>query len=140
MALTHAERADIVALISLHGHLVDAGELERSSEVFADDLRLDVSELGGGVFEGLAEVHEASRALGAGNPVAHHVTNVVVSEVGGQVRALSKGLGVNADGTCGSVTYHDIVERGERGWRITYRKIVPRVNATPLATERPAAR
>lgn len=48
----------------------------------------------------------------------------------GTVGARSKGIGVNADGTCGSVTYEDTVVRGERGRRIAHRKVIAR--RTPL--------
>jgi hypothetical protein len=66
-------------------------------------------------------------ALGAANPVAHHVTNVVIEEVAdGRVLARSKGLGVMADGSCGSVTYEDTVVRVEEGWRICHRKVSAR--------------
>ncbi|MFJ8357164.1 hypothetical protein [Streptomyces sp. NPDC093984] len=55
------------------------------------------------------------------------MTNVVLTEITpGQVRALSKGLGVHADGTCGSVTYDDTVARGRDGWRIRRRQVIAR--------------
>ncbi|MFI6291398.1 hypothetical protein ACIBEJ_07400 [Nonomuraea sp. NPDC050790] len=40
--------------------------------------------------------------------------------------ALSKGIGVNADGTSGSVTYEDTVVRLKQGWRISGGKVTPR--------------
>ena len=46
------------------------------------------------------------------------------------VHAVAKGLGVMADGSTGSVTYHDTVERTSAGWRITHRIVRPR--RTPL--------
>jgi hypothetical protein len=62
---------------------------------------------------------------------SHHVTNVVLTEIiAGQVQALSKGLGVHADGTCGSVTYEDTVVHGEHGRRISRRRVIAR--RTPL--------
>ena len=60
--------------------------------MFAADVTYDVRALGGGVLTGLAAVREAALALGEANPVAHHVTNIVVTEApDGTVRALSKG-------------------------------------------------
>ena len=80
---------------------------------------------------GLAALREAALALGEGNPVAHHVTNIVLAgTTDGRVHALSKGLGVNADGTMGSVTYEDTIERGENGWRISHRTV--RARRVPL--------
>jgi hypothetical protein len=61
----------------------------------------------------------------------HHVTNVVVTAwADGQVQVRSKGLGIKADGSCGSVSYEDTVVRTADGWRISYRRISPR--RTPL--------
>src|SRR5690349_1504811 len=106
MTLTLEDRLAIGELIALHGHLVDDGELDRLDELFTPDVVYDVTDFGQDPLVGLAAVREAALALGDGNPVAHHVTNVVVHETAdGQVRARSKGLGIRADGTCGSVTY-----------------------------------
>lgn len=128
MSLDEADRVAVTDLISMHGHLVDAGELERMAELFTPDVTYDVSDLGGGVITGRAALVEASLALGAGNPVAHLVTNVVVTSDGpDRARAVSKGLGVRADGSCGSVTYEDAVVRGRDGWRISSRRVLARI-------------
>lgn len=127
MALTLEDRLAIGELVALHGHLVDDGELDRSYEVFTPDVVYDVSDLGHGPLVGLAALREAALALGAANPVAHHVTNVVIEEADGdRVRVRSKGLGIMADGSCGSVTYLDTVVRVDEGWRIRHRKVTPR--------------
>ncbi|MER7243913.1 nuclear transport factor 2 family protein [Kribbella sp. NPDC000426] len=95
--------------------------------MFTPDVQYDVSALGGGVLVGPAAAWEAGLALGDGNPVGHHVTNVVLTEVGpDEVASLSKGIGVMADGSCGSVTYADTVVRTAAGWRISRRTILPR--------------
>lgn len=38
----------------------------------------------------------------------------------------SKGIGVNTDGTVGTVTYEDTVVDDGEGWRISHRKVIPR--------------
>lgn len=127
VGFTAEDRTAITELIAMHGHLVDAGELDRLAEVFTEDVVYDVTDLGAPPIEGLAAMRDAAYALGEGNPVGHHVTNVVLTEVGDErVRALSKGLGVRADGGCGSVTYEDTVARTARGWRIVHRRILAR--------------
>jgi 3-phenylpropionate/cinnamic acid dioxygenase small subunit len=127
MALAIEDRLAIGELIALHGHLVDDGELDRSHEVFTPDVVYDISDLGHDRLVGLAALREAALALGAANPVAHHVTNVVIEETDGdRVRARSKGLGIMADGSCGSVTYLDTLVRFDKGWRICHRKVTPR--------------
>jgi SnoaL-like domain len=69
-------------------------------------------------------VRDAALALGQLNPLGHHVTNIVITEESEtEVVAHSKGLGVNSDGTSGTVTYEDTVVRTPDGWRITCRKV-----------------
>ncbi|MFI2205365.1 nuclear transport factor 2 family protein [Streptomyces sp. NPDC020192] len=127
MTLTLEERLAIGELIALHGHFVDDGELDRMDELFTPDVVYDLTDFGQDPLVGLTAFREASLALGDGNPVAHHVTNVVVHETAdGQVRARSKGLGIRADGTCGSVTYDDTLVRTPDGWRISHRTLTAR--------------
>ncbi|GGS83592.1 nuclear transport factor 2 family protein [Nonomuraea spiralis] len=131
MALTLEERVAITELIAMHGHLCDSGELDRLEEVFTVDVTYDVTDFGQEPLRGVAACAAAGRALGDLNPVGHHVTNVVLTEQdGGRVRALSKGIGVNADGTTASVTYEDVVVRLDQGWRISHRRV--RAHRAPL--------
>ncbi|MFE9559197.1 nuclear transport factor 2 family protein [Streptomyces sp. NPDC006692] len=127
MSLALEDRLAIAELVSLHGHLVDDGELERLEELFTVDVVYDLTDFGQGCLVGAVAVREAALALGAANPVAHHITNIVITEsTEGQVRVRSKGLGVKADGSCGSVSYDDIAVRARDGWRICHRKVSAR--------------
>ncbi|MCO5993565.1 nuclear transport factor 2 family protein [Actinoallomurus rhizosphaericola] len=127
MALTCEDRFLIAELIAMHGHLCDSGELERLGEVFTPDVTYDVTDFGQAPLRGLSALADAARALGNRNPVGHHVTNVVLTEqADGRVHARSKGIGVNADGTSGSVTYEDTVVRTGQGWRIDHRTLLAR--------------
>ncbi|MEU9835198.1 nuclear transport factor 2 family protein [Streptosporangium sp. NPDC048047] len=131
MTLTVEDRVTITDLINRHGHLTDAGDLDGWNELFLPDVVYDVTDLGGGVLTGLEALWEATLTPGVAHPVAHHVTNIVLTGTAdGRVRALSKGFGVNADGTVGSVTYEDTVVRGDRGWRISRRTV--RARRVPL--------
>ncbi|MGW2837752.1 nuclear transport factor 2 family protein [Streptomyces sp. NPDC001493] len=69
----------ITELISLHGHLVDDGSLDRLEELFTADVVYDLTDFGQEPLRGVAAIREAAWALGAANPVAHHVTNVVLA-------------------------------------------------------------
>ena len=125
--LSAEDRFAITDLINLHGHLTDNGDLDAWPALFSDDIVYDVTALGGEVMIGLDAVHTAARALGDNNPVAHHVTNIVLNEVtDGTVRALSKGLGITTDGDARSVTYEDTIQRTANDWKITHRIIRPR--------------
>jgi SnoaL-like domain len=127
MALNVADRLEIMEVIALHGQYTDSGELERWDEVFTPDVIYDVSDVGFGVIEGLAALREVGLRLGSANPVAHHVTNIVLEDpAGDRVLARSKGLAVMADGSCGSTTYEDTVVRTADGWRISHRVILAR--------------
>lgn len=130
--LTADDKWAIGETLALHGHLFDEGELDRLDELFTDDVVYDVSALGSDVYVGIDAVRDAALALGAGNPLAHLVTNVVITASADDDTATvrSKGLAVLADRGCGTATYVDTVRRGPGGWRISHRRILPR--RTPL--------
>lgn len=127
MTLTPDDRAEITELLARHGHLFDDGEFDRLDLLFTASVRYDVTAFGGGVLQGVEAIRAATLALGDRNPVGHHVTNVVLTEQpDGSVRARSKGIGIYADGTAGSVTYEDDIVRTGEGWRIDARTVAPR--------------
>jgi hypothetical protein len=125
MTLRVEDRLDITELIALHGLLVDSGQMERMDEVFATDVVHDLTDFGMGIVTGLGLFRTPDP--GVEHPVGHHVTNTVLTALDdGRARAWSKGIGVRADGTAGSVVYEDIVERRPEGWRIVQRRVVAR--------------
>jgi 3-phenylpropionate/cinnamic acid dioxygenase small subunit len=127
MTLSSDDRLAIHELVSLHGHLMDHGEFERLHELFTSDVVYDLRDYGRGELRGVDAIVGAARALGDGNPVAHHVTNVVITGSDGEVvRVVSKGIGIRADGSCGSLVYHDEVRKEPVGWRISRRRVQPR--------------
>src|SRR5689334_21217940 len=124
MTLTEQDRIDINDLINRHGHLTDAGELHRAGELFTPDVTYDVTDFGLGSLHGIEALREAAEALGDANPVGHHVTNIVITSIDDHAAHVrSKGIGIKADGTAGSVTYEDVVTRRPDGWRISHRKV-----------------
>jgi ketosteroid isomerase-like protein len=126
-----SDRLAIHELLGLHGHLMDAGAFDRLGELFTPDVVYDLTAYGAGELIGPSAVADAGRALGDRNPVGHHVTNIVVREdPDGTVRAVSKGIGIMADGTAGSVVYEDELRNTAAGWRIARRRVTPR--RTPL--------
>jgi len=131
MAITTEDRLAIHELIGLHGHLMDAGDFGRLRELFSPDVIYDVEDFGFGSLQGIQAIVDASVANGNRNPIGHHVTNIILTELESEVvRAHSKGIGIQADGSSGSVTYEDVIKRSTDGWRITYRKVLAR--RTPL--------
>jgi hypothetical protein len=131
MTLTIEDRLAIGDVICRHGHLIDAGELDRLDELFTRDVVYDVSDFTGESLIGLEAIRQAALALGERNPLGHHVTNVVITEEGkDDVTAQSKGIGVNSDGTSGTVIYEDTMVRTAAGWRISRRRV--RARRSPL--------
>jgi CTP synthase (UTP-ammonia lyase) len=131
MALTIEDRLAIGEVICRHGHLIDAGELDRLDELFTSDVVYDVSDFVGESLVGLEAIRQAALALGEHNPLGHHVTNVVISETGeNEAAAQSKGIGVNSDGSAATVIYDDTVVRTTSGWRISRRRV--RARRSPL--------
>ena len=127
MALAEQDRIDITDLINLHGHLTDAGELDQVGELFTPDVTYDLDDFGLGSLHGTAALREAALSLGDANPVGHHVTNIVITQIDEHsARVRSKGIGIQADGTTGSVVYDDVVTRRPEGWKISYRKVSAR--------------
>jgi hypothetical protein len=130
MALTEQDRIDINDLINLHGHLTDAGELDRAGELFTTDVTYDLDDFGLGALHGAAAIRAAALALGDANPVGHHVTNIVITRIDDRsARVQSKGIGIKADGMAGSVSYDDLVTHEPEGWKISYRKVTARRGA-----------
>jgi len=130
VTLTAGDRQAITDLINMHGHLTDRGAFERMDELFTPDAEFDLCDFGLGVRAGLAAMNDAIRAIQE-HPVGHHVTNIVLSEGDdGIVHAISKGIGIGANGHCGSVVYEDVLRAGPAGWRIARRTI--RLRRVPL--------
>ena len=126
------DRWAIAETLSLHGHIFDEGQLDRLEEIFTPEVVYDLSAAGVGTFKGIEAVRNGALKLGAGNPVAHHVTNVVMaSEEDDLVTVRSKGLVIRADGTLRSVTHLDTLRRLKDGWRISHRVIRPQ--RTPMS-------
>jgi hypothetical protein len=131
MTLPVEDRLAISELICRHGHLVDSGELDRLDELFTSDVVYDISDFTGESLIGVDAIAQAAQALGEANPLGHHVTNVVIVEATRETaRAQSKGIGINSDGSAGTVVYEDTLVRTARGWRIN-RRIV-RARRSPL--------
>lgn len=120
------DRWAIGEILSLHGHLFDAGRLDRLDEIFAPEIVYDMSAVGVGAFEGLEAVRSAAAGMGDRGPIAHHVTNVVIhSDEDDVVTAQSKGLMLMGNGALESVTHLDTLRRQNGEWRISRRIISP---------------
>ena len=131
MELTAEDRCAIGEAIALHGHPFDNGEFNRLDELFTPDVVYDVTDVGMAPLHGIAEILRATLELGEGNPLAHHVTNITITDVeNGCVRTRCKAIVGKPDGRCGSATYIDTLRRDGGHWRISHRTVLAR--RTPL--------
>ena len=109
-------------LLARYGHIIDEREWQRVEELFTERTLYDMREFGLGQVRGAAAIRALWSRPDASHPLAHHATNILVSEdPDGTVRVLSKGLGVGPNGRVGSVVYRDVVERTATGWRFVSR-------------------
>ena len=124
-----ADRLALHELLHLYGHLVDDRDWDALDQVFIADVVYDARDFDMPVTHSLDElVAEWTSEHGMQrHPLAHHATNIVVSEHDdGTVRVRSKGIGVGAGGRVGSVTYHDVAVRTAAGWRLAARTVTLR--------------
>jgi len=129
--LTAEDRWTIGETLAWPGHIFDRGQLDRLEEIFTPEVVYDLSDVGVGTFEGIEAIRSGALRLGAGNPIAHHVTNIVITgEEDDLVTVQSKGLMLMADGTFASVTHLDTLRRDQCGWRISRRVVL--AQRTPL--------
>lgn len=132
MELTDQDRWAIAETIALHGHLFDNGELDRLDELFTPDVEYDLTDVGMSTLHGISEILRVALELGDANPLAHHVTNVTITDVNAtDVRTRCKAIVVLADGRCGTATYIDTLRRDEGRWRIGHR--IVKAQRTPLS-------
>ena len=131
-----ADRIAIHELLGLYGHLIDERCWSRLEEVFTDDVVYDATDFGMPVTTSLDDLRDHWAGDESIHPLAHHATNVVVTEdPDGTVRVLSTGIGVGPKGRVGSVTYRDVVVRTPSGWRLAERTpVLRRVETIPTPT------
>jgi 3-phenylpropionate/cinnamic acid dioxygenase small subunit len=109
-------------LASHYAHIVDDATFEKLDQIFTSDIVFDTSQFGNPPLTGIDPV--IASYVDARHPVAHHVTNVLVTtEPDGTVRMRSKVISLLGGGLCGSGTYDDVVVKTPAGWRISRRII-----------------
>jgi hypothetical protein len=116
------DRMALHELLGLYGHLIDERRWDELGLVFTADVHYDASDFGRPVTTSLDELATSWRTDVSQHPLAHHATNIVITEDDdGAVHVLSKGIGVGPKGRVGSVTYRDVVVRTADGWRLASR-------------------
>ena len=127
MKLDIDDRVAITDLIKQHGHHVDDGDFEAMLRLFTEDVVLDLTDFDLPALVGYDQIRGMAKEIGEDNPVAHLITNIVLSPIGpDEVHARAKGIAVMGNGHAGSATYDDVIIRTAEGWRISKRRITAR--------------
>ena len=135
--MDHRDIVDIHQLIAFYGHAVDEPDQRLLPQVFTRDA---VFVAPFGTYEGLDAIC-AWFALGKPpHPPSHHVTNIWVHEVDGEVCVRSKWFVVDrTDGSAATGDYEDVVVKTPEGWRIKHRRCFFRHPTPEEAARRRAA-
>jgi SnoaL-like domain len=120
--LETVDRVAIHELLALYGHLVDEKRWDELHLVFTEDATFDFTDFGNGTTSSLEDLITLWTSEAADHPLAHHASNVVITEgLGAAVEVLSKGIAVGTNGRVSSITYRDVVVRTPFGWRMAAR-------------------
>lgn len=126
-ALTTADRLEIQELAARYGTTIDDRNWDGLEQLFSGDAVYELQGFGprdrrlagsAAIRRMMEESHE--------HPVAHHVTNVIVTVDGTEVRMRSKVIGSGAGGRVGSADYDDVLRREDGSWRIARRVVTLR--------------
>jgi SnoaL-like domain len=118
-----SDELEIIRVLNTYAYLVDDGEWDRLDDVFTKDAEQDGTAIGIGVWSGLDAISTGFQ--GRNHPIAHHMTNIVVSADGDEARARTKFLTVPAPDSVRTGEYVDNLRRTPAGWRI-YRRAITR--------------
>jgi 3-phenylpropionate/cinnamic acid dioxygenase small subunit len=124
------ELVAIHQLYGLYGHVMDDRDWARLPDLFTEDCVFDATALGVPLMEGHAAIAQTTESSPAA-PLAHHVTNVFVTEIAGdRATVRAKALGTYSGGRAFSGDYEDTLVRTPAGWRIRSRLNRPSRAAT----------
>ena len=122
------EVVDVSDYVSIHqvyaryGYVMDDKDWPALRDVFTNDCVFDATALGVPLATGFDEVRAISES--GKEPLAHHVTNVFVESVVGDVALVrAKALGTYTKGRAFSGEYRDTLARTPDGWRIRVRTL-----------------
>jgi hypothetical protein len=119
--LTTEDVLAIHELLARYGHVIDERRWPELDLIFTPDAFFDASDFGVPALTGVEEIRTSWSSDLDQHPVAHHATNIVVTEDDGVVRVESKGICPLRDGRVATVVYRDEVSRTPAGWRLAQR-------------------
>ena len=125
--LSTADRLEIHELAARYGTTIDDRDWPGLEQVFCRDAVYELRGFGPTDRQvvGSAEICRMMEDT-QDHPVAHHVTNVIVTVDGSEVRMRSKVIGSGPRGRVGSADYDDVLRREDGAWRIARRIVTLR--------------
>ena len=127
MVQSTEDRLEIDELAARYGTTIDDRDWDGRADVFCRDAVYELRGFGESDqrIVGSAAIRRMMEASQA-HPVAHHVTNVIVTADDAEVRMRSKVIGSGARGRVGSADYDDVLRREDGAWRIAQRIVTLR--------------
>jgi len=120
-----ADRLEIHELPGRYGDAIDDRNWEGLDRVFTDDATFDLTDLGGPVLSGLAEIRRFMDT-DATHPQTHLMTNIYVDEQPGGAKLCFRLVARQKGGVFGTASYYDDVVKTPAGWRVKDRVIALR--------------
>lgn len=130
--LQPAAKLEIQEMAALYGILIDDRDFAGLSRVFTDDAVFVIRPSRGRdevCLNGLDAIRKYMD--GANHPLAHHVTNVVVTSGPDGATMRSKVIATLPKARAGSADYRDRLRRTPQGWRIAERVVTLRTGDPP---------
>jgi hypothetical protein len=136
--LSESDLAEIHQTLALFAHVFDNDDIDALGLVFTEDITFDIGIGPSRSYQGIGELAEWIQAKSAATPDHHTVNTAVFVDDEGTVRARSRYIGVNPEGRITSGELLDVLQRTAAGWRISYRRNIPRT-PRPAGAGTPAA-
>jgi hypothetical protein len=119
------DRIELHELPGRYGDAIDDRDWERLDRVFTEDAVFDLTDLGGPVLKGLAEIKRYMDE-DAQHPRTHLMTNIYADETPGGAQLRFRIVALLPDRVVGTASYYDDVVKTDQGWRVANRIITRR--------------
>ncbi len=126
LELSTSDIAEIRQALALFAHVVDNKEVDALGLVFTDDVVIEIGTGKGTSLRGIDTFRDYVLQLPVDAADHQTVDTAILVEADGAVRARSRYIAIRADGSITNGDYLDILTRTPQGWRISYRRTVPR--------------
>lgn len=121
MALTLADRLDIMEIPGRYGDSIDDRNWEKLRRIFTENAIFDLTGVGSRVLNGIDDIVNFMEEEAA-HPRTHMMTNIYVDEVDDGVELRFRIVALLGKGKTGTASYYDRVVKTDDGWRVAHRE------------------